>query len=259
MENMDRLSLISIDQIQGVNNANECEFILDELRNVEIQNGQEKVDITGYKGRKLGSLKKNKTMSITGTNGLLVGGLLAAQVGGEVSEAGTQTVRMTEIVTVNSNAATLTGTPIGTSGNELVKVFVKNPNGSLGKAFTQDSTASAGKFSFTTKTITFNEGEVVDGTEIVCFYDASVNGVKISNDSEKYSKVLKLYVDCTAQDTCDRQYHVQFIIPRADFSGEFTFSIGEDPMTHGFEAEGLAGGCGKISNYWDMIVFADEA
>ena len=42
-------------------------FELDELQNVSIAQGQEKVDITGKQGRKLSSMKRNKTMTISGS------------------------------------------------------------------------------------------------------------------------------------------------------------------------------------------------
>ena len=58
-------------------------FTLDELQNATIANTQEKVDITGKGGRKLNSLKRNKAVNITGNNGLISGGLLEMQTGGE--------------------------------------------------------------------------------------------------------------------------------------------------------------------------------
>lgn len=40
-------------------------FTLDELQNVSLAQGEEKVDITGKQGRKLSSLKRNKTFTIS--------------------------------------------------------------------------------------------------------------------------------------------------------------------------------------------------
>lgn len=250
-----KLSITEIDQITCFNNAGELEFIMDEIQEGAINNTQEKVDITGRGGRKIGSLKKNKAVTITATNGLLVGGALAAQTGTAV-EQGSFKVRKTEVVAINSNKATLTGTPVGTAGAEIGYAYLKNTNGSLGKKFEQDATASAtGKFAYTTKEITFFAGDIVDGSEIVVFYDEEVVSAKISNDSETYSKTLKMFVDVTAQDNCDNQYHGQFIINRADFSGEFDISMGGDPTVHAIEAESLAGGCSGSTNLWDFIVY----
>lgn len=257
MANIDvsKLSITEIDQITCFNNAGELEFIMDEIQEGAINNAQEKVDITGRGGRKIGSLKKNKAVTITATNGVLVGGALAAQTGTQV-EQGSFKVRKTEVVVVNSKKATLTGTPVGTAGAEIGYAYLKNTNGSLGKKFEQDATASAtGKFAYGSKEITFFEGDIVDGSEVVLFYDEEVISAKISNNSETYSKTLKMFVDVTAQDNCDNQYHGQFIINRADFSGEFDISMGGDPTVHAIEAESLAGGCSGSTNLWDFIIY----
>lgn len=250
-----KLSITEIDQITCFNNAGELEFIMDEIQEGSISNTQEKSDITGRGGRKIGSLKKNKSVTISATNGLLVGGALAAQTGTEVKQ-GSFKVRKTEIVAVNSDKATITGTPVGTTGAEIGYVYLKNANGSLGKKFEQDATASAtGKFAYATNEITFFAGDIADGTEVVVFYDEEVTAAKISNDSEKYSKVLKMYIDVTCQDNCDNQYHGQFVIQRCDFSGEFELSMGGDPTVHAIEGESLAGGCSGSTNLWDFIVY----
>ena len=74
---------------------------------------------------------------------------------------------------------------------------------------------------------------------MIAIYDAQVESAKISNDSEKYSKTLQMFIDVTCQDNCDKEYHGQFQIPRADFSGTFDLTFGNDPATHGFEATAL--------------------
>ena len=252
--NVNKLSITEIDQIMCFNNAGELEFIMDEIQEGTIKNTQEKSDITGKGGRKIGSLKKNKGVTISATNGLLVGGALAAQTGAEV-EQGSYKVRKTEITTVNSNKATLTGTPVGTAGAEIGYAYIK-VNNSLGKKFEQDATASAtGKFEYASQEITFFTGDIPDGTEIVVFYDEEVVSAKISNDSEKYSKILKMYIDVTVTDDCDNLYHGQYIIPRADFNGEFDIAMGKDPVVHSIEAESLAGGCTGSTSLWDFIIY----
>lgn len=254
---VNKLSITEIDQITCFNNANELEFIMDEIQEGSINNTQEKVDITGRGGRKIGSLKKNKGVTVSATNGLLVGGALAAQTGTEV-EQGTFKVRVTDIIVVNGNAGATEKTAVGTAGAEIGTLYKKNANGSLGDKLTQvASVTQTGEFAYDngTKALTFFEGDLADGEEVVAFYDVEVEAAKISNDSEKYSKTLKMYIDVSCVDNCDNAYHGQFIIQRADFSGEFDFSMGGDPTVHSIEAESLAGGCTGSTNLWDFIVF----
>lgn len=257
MINVEKLSITQIDQITCFNNADELEFIMDEVQEGNINNTQEKVDITGRGGRKISSLKKNKAVTVSATNGLVVGGALAAQTGTEI-EHGTFKVRVTDIITVKANAAVSAKEAVGTTGAEIGTIYKKNENGSLGEKLTQvAATPKTGEFTYDpeTKAITFFAGDFEDGAEVVAFYDVEVEAAKISNDSEKYSKVLKMYIDVECQDNCDNVYHGQFIIPRADFNGEFDLQMGGDPTVHAIEAESLAGGCTGSTKLWDFIIY----
>ena len=55
-------------------------FTLDELQSATLAHAQEKTEITGRAGRKLSSLKRNKSVTVSGTNGLLSTVLLELQV-----------------------------------------------------------------------------------------------------------------------------------------------------------------------------------
>lgn len=249
-----KLVITEVAQITAFNNAGELEFIMDEVQNGTINNTQEKADITGRNGRKIASLKRNKAVTVSATNGLLVGGALAAQTGTEI-ENGTFNVRVTDVMTVQNNACKTSKVAIGVAGDEIGTIYVKNANGSLGARIEQDAEVAAGKFKYDPATQEITVSGIADGTELVAFYDVEVEAAKISNDSEKYSKVLKLYIDVILQDPCDVEYAGQVIIQRADVSGEFELSLGGDNFAHAFEAESLAGGCSGSTNLWDLIVY----
>ena len=249
-----KLIITEVAQITAFNNAGELEFIMDEVQDGSIQSSQEKTDLTGRNGRKIASLKKNKAVTVSATSGVLVGGALAAQTGTEV-EQGTFKVRITDVLTVTSNKATTTKTAVGTVGAEIGTIYVKNANGSLGTKIEQDASASSGKFAYNPSDNSITTDGLADGTEIVAFYDVEVESAKISNDSEKYSKILKLYIDVVLQDTCDVEYAGQIVIERADVSGEFELSLGGDNFAHAFEAESLAGGCTGSTKLWDLIIY----
>lgn len=249
-----KLIITEVAQITAFNNAGELEFIMDEIQNGSIQNSQEKSDITGRNGRKIASLKKNKAVTVSATNGVLVGGVLAAQTGTEI-EQGTYNIRITDVMTVKDNTCKTSKAAVGVTGAEIGAVYVKNANGSLGARLEQDAAAAEGKFKYdpATQEITFSG--IADGTEMVALYDVKVEAAKISNDSEKYSKVLKLYIDVVLQDSCDVEYAGQVIIQRADVSGEFELSLGGENFAHSFEAESLAGGCTSSTNLWDLVIY----
>lgn len=255
MVNTDKLLLVSIDTITAFNNAKQLEFILDEIQDATISNTQENTDITGKQGRIIGTLKRNKAVNITGNNGFVVGGAMAAQTGSNV-EIGSFTVRVSETLTVSSNTATMEGTPVGVTGAEIGVAYKRNPNGSLEDKHTQDATAATtGTFSYSDKTLTFYEGDFEDGDEVVIFYDQQVESAKITNDSNTYSKTLKMYIDVTLSDNCDNMYHGQFYIPRADFTGEFDIAMGTDATAQSFAARSLADTCTGKGTLWDLIVW----
>lgn len=235
-------------------------FTLDELQNATIAQTQEKTDITGKQGRKLNSLKKNKAVTISGTNGLVSGGLLELQTGGEFAKKIT-TVMWTDYLTVENDAATTTYKAVGTAGNEIESVYVKNADGTLGEVLEQAATVGAGKFTYTpaTKAIAFNANEIADGTEIVVYYFRKLRADVLENMSDHYSGKCALYVDAFAEDKCANVYRIQFFIPKADFNGEFSFEMGDNQSVHAFEAESLAGACGTSGCLWTYTIFGANA
>lgn len=235
-------------------------FTLDELQSATIANSEEKQDITGKKGRKLTSLKKNKAVTVSGNNGLVSGGLLEIQTGGAFESKQTE-VMWTDYLTVNGNAATTNYKAVGSIGNEIEAVYVKNSNETLGAALQQDASVGANKFTYdpATKKLAFNEGEIEDGTEIVVYYKRKVQADVLENMSDVYSGKCMLYIDAFAEDKCSNVYRVQFFIPKADFNGNFSFEMGDNQTVHAFEAEALSGACGASASLWTYTVFGVNA
>lgn len=247
MFNVNDVTITSLETITAFDiTTGNFKFVLDELQNATISQSQEKTDITGKQGRKLSSLKKNKAVTISGNNGLISGGLMELQTGCNFENKLT-TVLWTDYLTVNGNEATTSYKAVGTAGNEVESVYVKNADSTLGKKLTQDSAVASGKFTYdpATKKLAFDNGEIADGTEIVVYYSRQIQADVLTNMSDKYSEKCALYVDAFAEDKCANVYRVQFYIPKADFNGDFSIEMGENQAVHAFEAESLSGACGK--------------
>lgn len=233
-------------------------FTLDELQNASIAQAQETTDITGKQGRVISTLKKNKTVTVSGTNGLVSGGLLETQTGGSFTNKATE-VLWADYLTVASGEATTSYKAIGTTGAEIEALYVKNSDGTLGTKLEQDSTAAAGKFAYApaTKKLTFHT-DVAAGSEVIVYYKRKITADVLDNEASTYSGKLTLYIDALAEDKCGNIYRVQFYIPKADFSGEFTLELGDNQTTHAFEAKALAGGCGGNGQLWSYTVFGSD-
>lgn len=233
-------------------------FTLDELQDASLAQGEEKTDLTGKQGRKLSSLKRNKTVTISGTNGIVSGGLLETQVGSKFETKTTQ-VMWTETLTVNSShVAETTYGAVGEGGHEIDGLFIRNNDGTLGTELHQADSASSGYFTYSNKTLTFNS-DVLDGTEVVVYYNRNISADVLENYSDKYSGKCALYIDALGEDKCANVYRIQIYIPKADFNGEFTLEMGDNQSVHAFEAESLAGGCGAGGVLWTYTVFGNTA
>lgn len=234
-------------------------FTLDELQNATVAQSQESTEITGKAGRKLATLKRNKAVTISGTNGLVSGGLLEMQTGGTFENKATE-VLWTDYLTVTGGAATTAYKAVGTTGDEIEALYVKNDDGTLGTALEQGDTAAAGMFTYTpeTKALAFHT-DVVDGTEIVVYYKRKIQADVLENESDNYSGKCALFIDALAEDKCSNVYRIQFYIPKADFSGEFSFEMGDNQTVHAFEAEALAGACGAGGALWTYTIFGANA
>lgn len=234
-------------------------FTLDELQNATVAQSQESTEITGKAGRKLATLKRNKAVTISGTNGLVSGGLLEMQTGGNFENKATE-VLWTDYLTVTGSAATTAYKAVGTTGAEIEALYVKNSDGTLGAALEQSDAAAAGKFTYTpgTKALAFHN-DVADGTEIVVYYKRKIQADVLENESDSYSGKCALFIDALAEDKCSNVYRIQFYIPKADFSGEFSFEMGDNQTVHAFEAEALAGACGAGGALWTYTIFGANA
>lgn len=264
MFNVNDVTITSLETITAFDiTTGNFKFVLDELQSATISQSQEKTDITGKQGRKLSSLKKNKSVSISGNNGLISGGLMELQTGCEFENRVT-TVLWTDYLVVSENAAVTSYKAVGTTGNEIESVYVKNNDSTLGKKLTQGAAVGPGVFTYdpATKKLDFSEDEIEDNTEIVVYYQRQIKADVLTNMSDTYSGKCALYVDAFGEDKCANVYRIQFYIPKADFNGEFSIEMGDNQAVHAFEAESLSGACGKAgvgSALWTYTVFGANA
>jgi hypothetical protein len=258
--NISDITITSLETIMAVDPVTgDFRFTLDELQNATISQSQDKVDITGRQGRKLNSLKRNKAVTISGTNGIVSAGLLELQTGGKFEEK-TTTVMWTDYLVVTGDTSATNFTAVGTAGNEIETVYIKNKNGTLGDALTQGAAVAEGIFTYNpaTKVLMFNADEIADGTEIAVFYMRKIKASVLENLSDSYSEKCALYVDAIGEDSCANIYRVQFYIPKADFDGNFEIAMGDNQTVHAFTAESLSGACGAAGTFFTYTIFGAE-
>lgn len=271
MIDVNDITITSIETITAFDiRSGAFKWLLDELQNAKIANSQDTTDITGKQGRLLGTMKKNKAVTVSGSNGLISGGLMGTQVGGDFENKLTN-VMYPDYLTVSNNKASTTYKAVGTAGNEIETIYIRNADGTLGKALTQDSAVGQGKFTYDpgTKELAFYPGDdstdpdVEDGAEIAVYYFRRIQASVLENLSDHYSEKVSLYVDAFGEDRCANVYRIQFYIPKADFSGNFDLEFGENQSAHAFEARSLAGSAcngktGGKSALWTYTIFGED-
>lgn len=253
--NINDLAITSLETISVFDIATgNFKFALDELQNFTLEQTQDSTDITGKQGRKITTLDRNKAVTFSGTNGLVSGGLLELQTGGAF-ESNTTEVMWNDYLTVASNKATTTWKAVGTTGAEIEALYVRNADGTLGEALTQAASTASGKFAYAPSSKELSFTGLDDGTEVVVYYKRKITADVLDNKSDAYSGKAMVYVDALAEDKCSNVYRVQFFIPKAKFSGEFSLELGDDQTVHAFNAEALAGSCGAGGKLWSYTVF----
>lgn len=234
-------------------------FTLDELQDCSISQAQDTTEITGKGGRKLNTLKRNKAITVTGTNGLISGGLLEMQTGGKFENAATEVMWSEHVTTDENGLAKVTFAATGTEGNEIVGLYLKNADNTLGAKLVQDAEVADGKFTYTPASKELNLGAAHKNVEVVAYYKRKIAADVLVNDSDVYSEKGIIYIDAIGEDKCSKLYRVQIQIPKGDFSGEFSIDMGGDQSVHGFEIESLAGACGTGGQLFSYIVFGVDA
>ena len=265
MVTINGFTITSLETIHAYNRqTGVCELYLDELQETTIENTEDTQDITGKGDRLLNQIKKNKAVSVNGTSALICGDLMAAQTGSEQEYSAEMIVRKPDIIDVpmGATSATTTFKAVGDTGAEISTLCIIESNGALGKKFTQGTTASETEFTYDpeTKTITLPTDIAKDAAiKIAAFYDYKAEGSKVINRSDVFGKTLKVYIDCIGTDVCDNEYKCQFVIPRGQFSGEFSISMGGDQTVQEFTINTLVDVCQSTANgeLFEFIVYKD--
>jgi len=235
---------------------------LDDLKTCNVENAQENVYSSGGVGNVyITSHSHSKRATGTATAATFKNAIVGLVTGTDVA-TGTATVPVngeTQVVTTNASVTTYTG--VGTADAEIVGLFEVNSDGTLGTEYAQVAGAPAtGEFQYDsgTKALTFFAGDLVDGTEISLFYEATADATShtITNDSGTFSKIVRIEMETLVQDVCTGdEYMATLIVYKAKLQGSWMIDVAADgePATLDVSFESLKAGC-TSSKLWDLII-----
>lgn len=258
---VDDITLTSIEALVAFARGSEALlFELSEPTQFSLKQGLDKKEIVGKNGAKLGELKRNKTVTGSAANGTINLPALAADLGTTVTRDYATTYRWRETLTVNTAAVTLSYTPAGTAGSEMISVR-KMVGEQATASYTQvTGTVATGECKLATKTLSFYASDVTNGDVIEVWYDRSITGATVvSNVADEIAKNVHLMIYALAEDRACNVYYVLIDIPNASLGGTVEIGAGDSQVMHNIEFEALGTRCnGTTKKFWDMLVIDDE-
>ena len=248
-------TITSIETIENYSRTDStCLSILDEVKNVSLENSEDSSDVTGKNENVLFTIKKNKAVSCSGTSGYISGNLLTLQTGSDAVK-GKMNIRKREVINFAKDATevTLSEKPVGTAGAEVLSLLITV--GDVTTKFKQATAASATAFALSDKTITLPTDIATADGAVEVVYEFEADGASIGNSADTYGKTTHTFINCLGKNTCDEVYQIQIEIYRADWTSNFTFDMGGDGTEHPFEFKSLVDKCNGDNKFWDFKVY----
>jgi hypothetical protein len=242
--------------------TNECLGIMDNLKTTTFTQEGEVVYAQGGAGNpKIVGFDHSKAARFTCESATFDNLAFGAQLGATPVLGANTNIVITDVIAGGTNTATTTYTALGTAGSEVLFVYKRNADGSLGIKFTQmTGTPTTGKFIYTagTKTLNFYAGEVSTTDTLVTFYRATAGATTLTTSSftDVFAKSVKLVATGLVRDICTKvDYKAQIIFYSAKLSNAFelTLTADGDPAVQSIEFEALKS-CNS-TKLWDLIVW----
>jgi hypothetical protein len=233
---------------------------LDSLKQSGLENSADTVYAQGGSGNpKLVGFSGNKAAKFTLQDALFTNDFIAMLLGTEVVTAATPIIT-NDILTVNSGSATLENTPSSTGA--LISVSKYLPDGTIGTNLDYSSTtASAGKYSVTGKTVTFASGEITDGEKVIVYYKTTAGSdtKQIKALTDKFAGSYELVLDVLVRDVLTKKdYAAQITIPSAKIEDNWKMDMAStgDPSVQDITMEALAVPGSK--DLYTMYIYDEE-
>lgn len=208
--------------------TNKARIQLTNLKTSGLENTADTVYAKGSRGNaNIVGFSGNRGGAVTLQDATFTNEVIAMMSGNDI-KSGVANIYQRDVIKVLANKASLNFTPLNAS-NGLISVYKLNPDGTHGDeiVFTS-STVAAGKYTITTKQLTFNTGDVPDGTEIVAYYQAATanDSKKITVSSDKFAGTYKVVLDCLVRNIVDEQdYAAQIVINKAKMEDNWSLSM----------------------------------
>lgn len=203
-------------------------YTLTQLSDASIEVTAESKDATDAEGNLIKRFWQGKSGTFTATNAMLNLAILAAKSGNDAELATAENIiDMPKIVTVKSSVTTVDVTD-AVADTILVNAFTND--GSLGKAYTLGTTASATEFSVVSNTLTLPTDASNTEKYVIKYIRKVDDGVKIVNGAGAYPKTVRLTLKAVGVAPCEPDIlkPLYIVLPSFQPSPETTINLTTD-------------------------------
>ena len=233
----------------------------EDLKNSTLSNNGTVVYAQGGVGNpKIIGFSHSKESQLSIESAVITEGAIGIQTGSGVKAlSNTALIPFDEVLVATSDGVTTSYTASGTAGSEIGFAYVLNEDGTVAKKLEQAEAASAGKFAYASagKKITFNAGEVPDGSKVLVIYHPVIKAAKqITNSTETFAKNVRLNCKTLFRDTCSgKDYVGVLVIYKAKAGEEWSLELAADgdPAVHSITFEALKSCESPV--LWDIFIY----
>lgn len=204
MANFDSLVIDRVLEIVGENSNGDLLYLLNNLSNVSINTTSESKDKTDALGVLIKRFYTSKSVEVSADCNLLSLSMLSQTFGTEKQVAsGDSKFLAPKILHIDTTGITEYTIPANQKPKApLTKIYALENNGTLGKVYNVAAQKSATEFVYDEGTgkITLPEG--VTGTLIAKYEYETSNGVKVTNESDKFPATSSVTMKVLVADTC---------------------------------------------------------
>lgn len=204
MANFDSLVIDRVLEIVGENSDGDLLYLLNNLSNVSINTTSESKDKTDALGVLIKRFYTSKSVEVSADCNLLSFSMLSQTFGTDkVVASADAKILAPKILHIDTTGITEYTIPANLKPKApLTKIYALENNGTLGKAYKVGSSASETDFVYDEGSgkITLPTG--VTGTLIAKYEYETENGVKVTNESDKFPATSSVTMKVLVADTC---------------------------------------------------------
>ena len=210
-------------------------------------------------GTPIATFNRGKNAEFSASNSLFDLGLYAAQNGVEkeiATESKMIVVPAFETIEVGTSASvTLKHTPTA----PITQIYQLKGDGTLGKMYTANTTATADKFVYSDGIITLPTG-LTSGTQLFVVYEyEKAEAVAVTGDAINFPKAGKFIMEVLGTDVCDPTtlIHAYVVFPNAklDANVDMTFTT---EGKHSFKLKAQQAYCDSKKTLFQIIIPAED-